>query len=268
MESKITNILKNLKNVFLILLLICSSDILAQVPGAPINLVATPINTGGMIQFTTPSSVGGSAITNYQYSTDNGATWVTPSPAVTESPLIISSGLTNCTTYQIKLRAVNASGSGSPSAAINVTPTASALGVNWTSRSSAQDLSYNGIAYGNGLFVAIRSYDYTLMTSPDGINWGMTAANAMAGKGWTGITFGNGLFVAVAAGSGTNSPGNCVMTSPDGINWTSRTSAADNTWWSVTYGNGIFVAVSSTGTYQVMTSPDGITWTPRSAPTL
>lgn len=50
-------------------------------PGAPTNLVATGINTGGMIQFTAPANDGGSAITNYEYSTDNGATWVTPSPA-------------------------------------------------------------------------------------------------------------------------------------------------------------------------------------------
>ena len=62
----------------------------AQVPGAPTNLVVTPINTGGMIQFSAPASDGGSPITNYEYSTDNGATWVTPSPAVTSSPLIIA----------------------------------------------------------------------------------------------------------------------------------------------------------------------------------
>ena len=77
-------------------------------PDAPTNLVATGINTGGMIQFTAPASDGGSAITNYEYSTDNGATWITPSPAITSSPLIISSGLTNCTSYQVKIRAVNA----------------------------------------------------------------------------------------------------------------------------------------------------------------
>ena len=73
------------------------------VPNAPTNLVVTPINTGGMIQFVAPTNGGGSAITNYQYSTDNGVTWVTPSPAITSSPLIIGSGLTNCTSYQLKL---------------------------------------------------------------------------------------------------------------------------------------------------------------------
>ena len=236
----------------------------AQVPGAPTNLVVTPINTGGMIQFTRPSSIGGSAISNYEYSTDNGATWVTPSPAVTESPIIISSGLTNCTTYSIKLRAVNASGSGAASSAVNLTPTVSTdgRGTIWTARTSAANNSWSGVAYGNGLFVTVSNTGTgnRVMTSPDGITW--TSRTSASNNNWNSVTYGNGLFVAVAS-SGT---GNRVMTSPDGINWTSRTSAADNSWRSVTYGNGLFVAVSTSGTGNcVMTSPDGITWTSRTS---
>ena len=234
---------------------------LGTVPDAPGNLAVTPTNSGGMLKFTAPANDGGSNITNYQYSTDNGATWITPSPAITASPLIISSGLTNCTTYSTKLRAVNASGSGTASAAINLTPGASVnMGVTWLTRTSITDLSWTGITYGNGLFVAIRLYDYSFMTSPDGINW-TERTIPVSGLEWRGITYGNGLFVATAS----NGTGNRVMTSPDGINWTSRTSAADNQWWSVAYGNGTFVAVSSNGTNRVMTSLDGINWTPRTA---
>ena len=110
----------------------------AQVPGAPTNLVVKGINTGGMIQFTDPASVGGSAITNYEYSTDNGATWITPSPAITTSPLIISSGLTNFTSYQVKIRAVNAAGIGAASLAATLVPSNSTdFGVNWTTWTSA-----------------------------------------------------------------------------------------------------------------------------------
>jgi hypothetical protein len=124
MKIKLPAMLQSFKinlriNLILILVFTGFSIAQGQAPGAPTNLVVTPINSGGMIQFMAPSSAGGSAITNYEYSTDNGATWVTPNPAVTQSPLIISSGLTNCTTYQIKLRAVNASGSGTPSAVVN-----------------------------------------------------------------------------------------------------------------------------------------------------
>ena len=235
----------------------------AQAPGEPTNLVATGINTGGMIQFTAPASNGGSTITNYEYSTDNGATWVTPSPVVTSSPLIISSGLTNCTTYQVKIRAVNAAGAGNASAAAQLIPATSVdMGVYWTERSSAADNNWTSITYGNGLFVAVAASGSgnRVMTSPDGITW--TPRTSAADNNWTSITYGNGLFVAVA-GSGT---GNRVMTSPDGITWTIRTSAADIAWSSVTYGNGLFVAVASSGTgNRVMTSPDGVTWTSRTS---
>ena len=235
----------------------------AQVPAAPTNLVATGINTGGMIQFTAPANDGGSAITNYEYSTDNGATWVTPSPAVTTSPLIISSGLTNCTSYQVKIRAVNAVGSGTASIAAQLIPATSMdMGVNWTERTSAADNNWQSVAYGNGLFVAVAASGSgnRVMTSPDGVTW--TSRTSAADIAWNSVTYGNGLFVAVA-GSGT---GNRVMTSPDGITWTIRTSTADNNWSSVTFGNGLFVAVAGSGTgNRVMTSPDGVTWTSRTS---
>lgn len=136
------------------------------------------------------------------------------------------------------------------------------IGVTWTSRTPAANLSWQSITFGNGLFVAVSSSGTgnRVMTSPDGITW--TSRTSAADNAWQSVTYGNGLFVAVA-NTGT---GNRVMTSPDGITWTSRTSAADNSWNSVTYGNGLFVAVSSSGTNnRVMTSPDGITWTIRTS---
>lgn len=93
------------------------------VPSAPTGLVATPGDTTASIAFTAPSSNGGAAITTYKYSTDGGATWVTRSPASPASPLLIT-GLSNGTTYQVQLRAVNAGGDGATSAAVPVTPVA------------------------------------------------------------------------------------------------------------------------------------------------
>ncbi|MFM2145824.1 MAG: hypothetical protein RL732_660, partial [Bacteroidota bacterium] len=249
--------------VFLVSVFLCSSSLLAQVPNAPTNLVVTPINTGGMIQFTAPTDTGGSAITNYEYSTDNGANWVTPSPAILESPLIISSGLTNCTSYQIKLRAVNSAGSGTSSAVATLVPGVSTVaGINWTTRTSAADNRWQGVTYGNGLYVAVASTGTggLVMTSPDGITW--TSRTAAANNQWYSVAYGKGLFAAVA----NSGAGNRVMTSLDGINWTSRTSAADNNWESIAYGNGLFVAVATSGTgNRVMTSTDGVTWTSRNS---
>jgi hypothetical protein len=97
-------------------------------PSAPTNL----IGTGGNQQITvlfTPGVNGGSPITNYQYSTDNGATFITFNPPDMISPVTITTlstdgitPLTNNTTYSIKLKAVTAIGLSPESSSINVTP--------------------------------------------------------------------------------------------------------------------------------------------------
>ena len=138
----------------------------------------------------------------------------------------------------------------------------STAGTQWTTRSGGSTNIWNGVCYGNGLFVAVAvsGSGNRVMTSPDGVNWTLRAS--AADNAWLSVCYGNGLFVAVSY-SGI---GNRVMTSPDGITWTSRTSAADNNWLSVCYGNDIFVAVATSGSSnRVMTSPDGITWTIRTS---
>jgi len=224
-------------------------------PGAPTSLVAYRGNGSAEIAFTAGARNYG-VITNYKYSTDNGSSWTAFSPAVT-TPSVTIGGLTNGTTYSVKLRAVNSAGDGAVSDAVSVTP-ADVNAINWTGRTPAEANNWQSVAYGNGLFVAV-SWNGTnrVMTSPDGITW--TARSVPSGE-WKAVTFGNGLFVAVAD-YGTNR----VMTSTDGTTWTARTAAATSLWRGLTYGNGLFVAVAWLGTNRVMTSPDGITWTARSA---
>jgi len=48
----------------------------------------------------------GSAITNYEYSTDNGVNWISRDPVSVTSPIVVT-GLTNGTTYTFKIRAFN-----------------------------------------------------------------------------------------------------------------------------------------------------------------
>jgi len=93
-------------------------------PGAPTSVVSTKGNGQISVAFTTPSFDGGLPITTYQYalSTDSYATFTTRSAGTTASPLVIT-GLTNGTSYGVKIRAVNALGSGTASdAATAVTP--------------------------------------------------------------------------------------------------------------------------------------------------
>jgi len=126
---------------------------------------------------------------------------------------------------------------------------------------------WRGVAYGNGLFVAVArtGTGNRVMTSPDGITW--TARATPIDHFWSSVTFGNGLFVAVAALGSVS--GNRAMTSADGITWTLRVTPVDHVWSNVTYGNNLFVAVADYGGVsgnRVMTSPDGITWSSRVTP--
>ena len=92
----------------------------ASEPAAPTDLSATP-GYGEALVYFTPGQDGGSPITNYEYSLDDGNSWVALDPASTTSPVTIP-GLTNGVTYQLLLRAVNEVGPGAASDPVPVTP--------------------------------------------------------------------------------------------------------------------------------------------------
>ena len=77
-------------------------------------MVATVGDGQVSVAFTAPTDNGGSAITDYEYQLDDGSF---VSANTTTSPVVIT-GLTNGTSYNIKLRAVNAAGAGVESAAV------------------------------------------------------------------------------------------------------------------------------------------------------
>jgi large repetitive protein len=82
-------------------------------PGAPA-ITSLVAGIGSVSVEFTPGFDGGSVISNYAYSTDNGATWVTRSPESTLSPMTIS-GLGNGVRYNVRVRAINARGNGAMS---------------------------------------------------------------------------------------------------------------------------------------------------------
>ena len=90
------------------------------VPSAPTNLLVTRGDKSLSVSFT-PGANNGAAISNYEYSIDNGATWKEVSPSVVSGPIAIG-GLTNGTYYSVKLRAVNIMGSGASSEAATGRP--------------------------------------------------------------------------------------------------------------------------------------------------
>jgi hypothetical protein len=91
------------------------------VPTAPTIDSITPGDTQLSVVFTAPTSDGGSAITDYQYSTDNGASFT--SAASTDSPLVLT-GLTNDTEYSVIIQATNSVGNSANSNMVTGTPVA------------------------------------------------------------------------------------------------------------------------------------------------
>jgi outer membrane protein OmpA-like peptidoglycan-associated protein len=88
-------------------------------PSAPVITGVTPSDGSLSLVFNAASS--SLPILDYQYSLDDGATWV--SGGVTSSPLTLN-GLTNGTAYSVLLRAVSSAGDGPASAPADGTPSA------------------------------------------------------------------------------------------------------------------------------------------------
>ena len=135
-------------------------------------------------------------------------------------------------------------------------------GVNWTDNSSSERNTLRSVAYGNGKFVAVGQHCGAVSTN--GIDWteGRMFPEDPSGGDFYKVVFANDVFVAV----GNN--GICAL-STDGVSWTRgvtmRTDAfLINYAYDVAYGNGIFVAVTNRDA--VFTSTNGLNWIPQLAP--
>jgi gliding motility-associated-like protein len=134
-------------------------------PAKPAQLSATPSDRQISISFT-PAADGGRAITNYEYSLDQGTTWIAFNPAKTSSPLIIT-GLNNGTRYPVQIRALNSVGAGVASDEVSATPTKSIADLSVT----LANVTYTGTAQQvkpsikDGQTVLTENTDYTLSYS-------------------------------------------------------------------------------------------------------
>jgi hypothetical protein len=125
-------------------------------------------------------------------------------------------------------------------------------GVSWTKQASGINGRLEGVAYGNGKFVAVGGD--IILVSADGITWTQVIDYTSKFGFLYNVTYGNGKFVAVGSGSSNG----IIVTSPDGINWTKQQSGTTWALNGVTYGNGQYVVVGTRGI--TLTSPDGINW--------
>ena len=160
------------------------------VPSAPTNLIATRGNGELSISFM-PGNNGGSAITNYEYTTNGGTTWIPLNPVDSASPVTIP-GLTNGVAYTVALRAVNALGFSVSSATVNstpptissFTPTSGAIGspvvITGTDFTGATAVRFNGI---NATSFTINSATQITTTVPTGATTGSISVTTAGGTG-------------------------------------------------------------------------------------
>ena len=129
-------------------------------PGAP-TITGVAAGRGQVVVSFAAGVTGGSAITNYQYSTDGGTTWIALSPASTTSPFTVT-GLTDATTFNIQLKAVNGAGAGAASSAVAATtwgvPAAPTI-VSTNARDGALDVAFVSGANGGN---PISNYQYSI----------------------------------------------------------------------------------------------------------
>ncbi|NDE17796.1 hypothetical protein EBZ80_22995 [bacterium] len=158
-----------------------TASINAVVPGAPTITGITAGNAQLSVAFTAPSSNGGSAITNYKYSTDGGSTFTAVSPAATTSPITIT-GLSNGTSYNVQILAVNAAGDGTASTGVNGTPTAPAVPtVTVGSLSGALTTTYGAASAERTFTVSGSTLTNNLtVTAPTGLEVSTTSGSSFA----------------------------------------------------------------------------------------
>ncbi len=110
-----------------------------------------------------------------------------------------------------------------------------------------------GVAYGNGVYVALGQFG-AAFSSIDAIHW--TARTSGTSSAIYDVAFGNNVFVATIAGSTS------VLVSPNGTNWTLQATGLSGTYDSIVFRDGLFHAAGT----RIATSPDGIAWTDHGAP--
>lgn len=129
---------------------------------------------------------------------------------------------------------------------------------NWSNSNLPSGVTFNSIAYNNGLFVGVGS-SAKIATSLDGIVW--TERDPGIFRNFYHVAYGNGLWAAVGDRLS-------MITSPDGITWTVRYDGSSLDMFILTdivYANNLWVAVGGgyyggTAAY-IITSEDGETWT-------
>lgn len=244
-------------------------DVPASAPGAPTGVGAVAGAEQVGLTWTPPTWLGGSAITGYVVESSlDGSTWTTALTTSDATPAATVTGLTNGTPVHVRVRAVNATGTGAASAVRSATPVDvpdAPAAPTVTPDDRAVTLGWSAPADTGGTAVT----GYRVEISTDGSSW--TTAIADTGSTLTGARvsgLANGVAVTFRVSAlnavGAGVPSATVTATPRTVPTAPRSATAvpgDGTVtlsWSAPADDG---GAPVTG-YRVTLSADGgTTWT-------
>jgi titin len=235
-------------------------------PGAPTGVSGTPGNTQVVLTWAAPSSVGGSAITDYVVEFNNGVSWSTFADGTSASTGATVTGLSNGTAYTFRVSATNSVGTGASSAvSAAVTPRTLAgapTGVSGTAGDTQVSLTWTAPASNGGN--AITDY---LVEFNDGVTWATFAdgTSTTTSTTVTGLTNDTAYTFRVSAVNiaGTGLPGVSTAVTPrakpgapTGVAGTRGNTEVALTWTAPSSDGG-----SAITDYVVESSTNGTDWT-------
>ena len=214
------------------------------------------------VNWTAPTDDGGAAIDNYlvEYRVSGGS-WTTFGTTASTSATI--TGLTNGTSYEVRVSAHNVNGYGPTASVGTATPITTATAVVALSASVANGqsvVSWDAPASNGGSIITGHKVEYSI----DGTSWTQASASTMSPYTLTGLTNGTSYQVRVTpingAGNGASAIASVVPgaapTAPQNVAATSERNKSVVTWTAPTSDNGYPIT-----SYVVEYSTDGATWT-------
>ena len=266
-----------------------NSVTLSTEPGAPVNLAAVVLGSSISLSWAAPASNGGSTISDYiiEYQLTTGGTWSVFSDAVSTQTTATIIGLSNGTSYDFRVRAVNIIGQSIPSGTVSATPGEPAQvliqsfsDLTTPSIGTAVRITNEGLSqYEYQYTYCVTDSDTNLCGSGDGAdifsstaaklvasheNWDFVATSTVPAPGnyWFHIRVNYGSQSSRADQSFT-----AVATFPDAPTDVTATSSAGGQA-SVSFGPPLVNGGSAITSYTVTSSPGGIASSSGSSPIL
>jgi titin len=250
-----------------------SSGTPSALPGAPTITAITSTTATSLTVSVIAGYNGGSALTNYQYSTDGGATWqLRTDGGTTSSSILITALSTNGTTplssgvtYPVEIRALNISGNGPGSAfAAGVTlAVADAPSITLTPLDSSIQVAYSPYTVANDGGSPLSGVDYSLDGGTTWVSAG-TLANPFTISGLTNGTLYNVLLRAdnaigssVASTSASATP-RTVPNAPTQISVVAGSSSLQATWVAPVNNGGATVSGYTASVFAALTDGSAI----------